>query len=150
MVIATNVCKQMLQQNRLLAQTQMQYADQPAKNVVHLTVSMCCLCWTAVVQNHKFSKMCVYARGFVQGCRAHYVIQLLILWSWQRPFLHVCIHNTLIHSIFIIVHYMHMQTYVNTYVNICKYIYIYIYIYICTHTGNHCTQCVLGLAMVQA
>jgi hypothetical protein len=36
---------------------------------------------------------------FVQCCAAHYVIKLLILWSWQRRFLRLCIHNICTHNL---------------------------------------------------
>jgi hypothetical protein len=65
----------------------------PLENVRHPTQSACCLCWTAVVENNSFSKL--YARCFVQCNRAHYIIEVLILWSWQRRFLLLYIHNTL-------------------------------------------------------
>ena len=51
-----------------------------------------CSCDT---ETRSFTKMytLMYARGFVQCYRAHYVIEVLILWSWQMLFLCLCIHN---------------------------------------------------------
>ena len=55
----------------------------------------------------------VYARCCVQRHRAHWVItKVLILWSRQRRFLRVCIHNT--GSICITKHYIRVQTYICT------------------------------------
>lgn len=68
-------------------------ADQPFKNVRHPTATPCCLHWTGKVGNNSFSKAYVYARCFVQCYMAHYVIKLLISWSWQRRFLRLCVHK---------------------------------------------------------
>jgi hypothetical protein len=56
--------------------------------------------------------MYTYPRRFVQCYRTHYVITVLILWSWQRCCLSSCIHN-------IYTEYMHntaLHTYINMYV----------------------------------
>jgi hypothetical protein len=65
----------------------------PLKNVRHPTASTYCLCWTAVVGNNSLSKMYIYARCFVQCYKAHCGTKGLILWSWQRRVLRLCIRN---------------------------------------------------------
>ena len=73
---------------------------------------------------------------FLQCCRGHYVMKVLVLWSWKGRFLRLCIHNIYTQSIRITEHCIPVPTY----------IYIYIYIYICKRTGNCCTHCIHGLA----
>jgi hypothetical protein len=68
-------------------------ADQPFKNVRQPTATTCCLHWTGEVGNNSFSKAYVYARCFVYCYWAHYVIKVLISWSWQRRFLRLCVHK---------------------------------------------------------
>jgi hypothetical protein len=80
----------------------------PLKNVRHPTASTYCHCWTAVVGNNSLSKMYIYARCFVQCYKAHCGAKVLILWSWQRRFLRLCIHN--IHTR-TIEHYIRMYVY---------------------------------------
>jgi hypothetical protein len=86
------------------------HADQPVNNQWHPTAPTRCLCWTAAVVNSSFSKMCVHARCFVQGYRALCLFKLLILWSWRRRFLRLCVHDVYVHSICIIEHYVCIQT----------------------------------------
>jgi len=56
----------------------------------------------------------VHARCFMQRCRAHWIINALVLWSWQRPFLRLCIHcityyNSSLHTYIKLCTYMHQQ-----------------------------------------
>jgi len=46
-----------------------------------------------MVGNNSFSKMYVYAKCYVQCYRMQSVIKVLIVWSWQRHVLSLCIHN---------------------------------------------------------
>jgi hypothetical protein len=71
-----------------------QSADQPAKkNLRRPTASKSCPCWAVAVQKNSFSKLYVYARWFVRCYRTNYVSKMLILWSWQRRFFRLRIHN---------------------------------------------------------
>ena len=81
------------------------------KNVRNPTISTCCLCWTAVGGDKSFSKKYIYARCFVQCYTAHYVITVLILWSWQRRSIRLCIHN-------IYTQYMYNRE-LHTHVSVC-------------------------------
>jgi len=54
----------------------------------------------------------VHARCFMQRYRAHCIIRVLILWSWQRLFLCLCIryiiyHNSSLHTYIKLCTYMH-------------------------------------------
>jgi len=91
---------------------------------------MCCLCWTDVVENHSVWKTYAYEKYCVQYYTVHYVIQVLILGSWQRCLL--CL-------LYIYTKHMYDRT-LYTYT-------VYIYACICTHFGSHYTQCVYILAM---
>jgi len=53
---------------------------------------MYCLFWKVMGGNNSFSKRHISARGFVQCYRFHYETKVLILWSWQRCLLHLCLH----------------------------------------------------------
>ena len=57
------------------------------KTVRHPNGSSYCLCWAAEVG------IAQYTRCFVQCYRAHYAIKVLLLWSWQRRLLPLCIRN---------------------------------------------------------
>ena len=103
----------------------------PLKNVWHTITFICCLFWKAIGGNNSFSKNCIYARGFLQCYRLHYEIKVLILWSWQRCLIHLCLHYTHTHT--------HARAHSRP---ICI---MEHYIHICTHTGSHCTLCVHGL-----
>jgi hypothetical protein len=100
----------------------------PLKDMRHSTTSTCCPCWTTVVGNNSFSKMYEYARCFVQCSRVHCVVNVLILQSWQRSFLCLCIHN-------IYTPYMTNRA-LYTYINVCTYIHC---------TGSRCNHCAYGL-----
>ena len=105
----------------------------PLNNLWHPTASTCCLCWTSADVNSLFSKMYVHARCFVQGYRALCVFKLLILWSWRRRFLCLCIHNIYAHSLCIIEPYVWIQTYVRVW----------------TRSGSRFAQCVLATGLVR-
>jgi hypothetical protein len=68
-------------------------ADQPAKKCVTPYRIHSLPLLNAVVGNNSFSKLYAHAGCFVRCCRGRYIIEVLILWSWQRRFLRLCIHN---------------------------------------------------------
>ena len=45
----------------------------PLKKMKHPTVSTYSLCWTAMIRNNSFSKMCTYAKHFIRCYNAYYV-----------------------------------------------------------------------------
>jgi hypothetical protein len=65
------------------------------KHAQHLAASTCCL-----YLKNSFSEMYVCARCFVQCYRAHYVVTVLILWSGQRRFLHICVRAVYVKAIY--------------------------------------------------
>jgi hypothetical protein len=75
--------------------------------------------------SRSFSKMYVCARCFVQCYKANYAIKVLILGSWQRRVLRLCIHSTYTQCVY--------NRALYTYVNVC------------TYTASWCSQCVHGL-----
>ena len=116
----------------------------PLKNVWHTITVMYCLFWKTMGRNNSFSKRRIYAGGFVPCYRLHYETKVLILWSWQRCLLHLCLP-----FIYIYIHthtYIYTHTHTHTHTHSRRICITEHHIRICSHTGSHCTHCVHGLA----
>jgi hypothetical protein len=100
----------------------------PLNNVWHPTTPTCHLCSTAAVGKNSFSKMFI-CKMFQQWYTVHYVINVLILQSWQRCFPHLRKHNG--HSQCMYNRALH--TYVNVCMNVCMYTCMYVH----RHTHLH-------------
>jgi len=62
----------------------------PLNNVPRPTASTCCLCFTAVVGGNSFSKICVYARCFVQCYKAYCIISVGLFCGLDKGAFYVC------------------------------------------------------------
>ena len=88
-------------------------ADQPVKKQGHPMTPTCCLSWISVVGPQLiFKNVCMCKMFCTMLYRRHYVIKVLILWSWQRHFLCLCIHNV----------YTQYNSALHPYINLCTYI----------------------------
>ena len=74
--------------------TQTCWSSKPATpNRIHMLLLLYRCGWTQLI----FRYVCL-GRCFVQCYRANCLIKVLVLWSWQRRFLRLCVHNT-IHTV---------------------------------------------------
>jgi len=88
----------------------------------HLMISMK---HATVIYKVACSQKCTYVQDDnVQCYNVHCISKVSILWSWQRYFLCLCIHNI----------YMHIICITKLYIN------IHIYVHLYTHIGSHCTH----------
>jgi len=132
-------CKWREGPTRNLRYIETQHTDQPAKKratlyCIHVFPLLNHRMWQQLIFKHVYIYIyicvCVCVRYCVQCYRAHYVIKVLILWSWQRRFLYLCLPHIYIRCL--IGHYILF--------NVCCMLY-------CTRTWSRCTRCVHGLAM---
>lgn len=105
------------------------HIDQPAKKMCDTLPHLHGASRTSVVRDSSFPKTYVYSIRFV-GCYSwHYTIKELILWSSQRCYLQLDIHN--IHT-----QYMCNRE-LNSYINIYMYVHLHCKAlhYLCTWPG---------------